>query len=97
MYSVTATALDVLTVRADDKTMVQHFVVWLLLHRDGGFVPSRVERLHLVVLQFDLKLFIEFQDRCVRVAVFNASCLPVRKRCLSVRLLLLLKSPSMIS
>ena len=30
--------------------------VGLLLHRDYGFVPSRVERLHVVVLQVDLQI-----------------------------------------
>ena len=32
----------------------QILVVWMLLDRDDGFVPSRAERLHAVVLQFDL-------------------------------------------
>ena len=48
--------------------IVYNFVVWLLLHRDDGLVPSRVERLHVAVLQFDLRNFIEVQDRFVSVA-----------------------------
>ena len=48
--------------------MSQHIVVWLLLHRDDGFVPSRVEQLNVIVLQFDLQKFIEVEERFVRVA-----------------------------
>ena len=35
--------------------MFAHFVVWLLLHRDDGFVPPRVEPLHAVILHFKLQ------------------------------------------
>ena len=49
--------------------------VWLLLHRDDGFVPSRVERLHVVVLQFDHPpLTMEGKSY-----INHATCLPVRK------------------
>ena len=40
----------------------------MLLHRYDGFVQSRVEHLHVVVLQFDLQSFIEVQHRFIRVA-----------------------------
>ena len=40
----------------------------MLLPCDDGFVLSRVERLHVVVVQIDLQIFIDVQDRCVRVA-----------------------------
>ena len=41
----------------------QNFIVWLFLHRDDDFVPSRVER--------DLQIFIEVQNRFVGVADFE--------------------------
>ena len=37
------------------------FVVGVLLHRDDGFIPSRVERLYVVILQFDFQNLIEVQ------------------------------------
>ena len=81
----TAKALADLTVAPGDDTH-WYFVVWLLLHRDYGLVPSRVERLHVVVPWFDLQNFIEVQDWFVRVddlevpKIIQATCLPVRKR-----------------
>ena len=60
----TATASAVLIVEAENKTIcLQIVVVWRLLHRGDGFVSLRVERLHVVVLQFDLQNLIEVQDR----------------------------------
>ena len=41
-------------VDADGNPNYPTFAVCLLLHRDDWFVPSRVERLHVVVLLFDL-------------------------------------------
>ena len=76
--TATAKALAVLAVEADDTKMSQHFVAWLLLHRDDGLVPSRVERLHIVVLQLDLRVFIEVQERFVRVAVLQVLVDPCR-------------------
>ena len=48
-----------LTVEADDNAHSPHFVGWLLLHRNEGFVPSRVERLYVFVLHsiFKIKLW----------------------------------------
>ena len=48
--------------------VLQNFLVGLLLHRDHGFVPSCVERLYGVILQFDLQKLIKVQDGFVRVA-----------------------------
>ena len=39
------------------RRMVPNLVVWLLLHHEHGFVPSRFERLHVVILSFDLQKF----------------------------------------
>ena len=38
------------------------------LHRDCGLIPSRIERLHILVLQFDLKNLTEVPDGFVCVA-----------------------------
>ena len=40
----------------------------MLLHRDHGFIPSRIEQLHVVNLQFDLQNLIEVQHGFVRDA-----------------------------
>ena len=48
--------------------MFQHLLVGLLLHREYGFTPSRVERLYFVILQFDLPNLIQVQDGLVHVA-----------------------------
>ena len=48
--------------------IIQHFLVGLLLHRDYGFIPWRVERLDVVILQFDLQNLSEMQDGFVCVA-----------------------------
>ena len=50
------------------RQIVQNLIVWLLLHRDDGFVSSRVERLHVVILHFALQNLIEVQNRLVCVA-----------------------------
>ena len=46
----------------------KNFFVGLRHHLDDGFVPSRVERVYVVTLQFDLQIFIEVQDGFVCVA-----------------------------
>ena len=61
----TAMASAVLTVEADgNEKFLQNFLVGLFL----GFVPLRVERLCVVVLQFDLQRLIEVHDGFVCVA-----------------------------
>ena len=73
--------------------MFQNVRVGLPLHRDYGFLPSRVERLYVVILQFDLQNLIEVQDGFVRVAdleilVDHPCDLPSREKvCLFVELL----------
>ena len=76
----------------------------LLLHRDDGFIPSRVEQRHVVVLHFDLQNFTDVQDIFVRVAEVDHPCdLPsLRKHCSvcadsSSMETLFLKSPLTIS
>ena len=66
----TAMSLAVLTIGADGNTHFSEFSSsGLLLHHDDGFIPSRVERIHVVVLQFVLQNFlIEVQVRFVHVA-----------------------------
>ena len=62
----TAKALSVPTVESDGNIFffekIQNFLVGLLLHRNDGFIPPCVERLHDVGLQFDLQNFIEDQS-----------------------------------
>ena len=57
------------------KFLLQNFIVRLLLHRDDGFVPLRIERVSSVILQFDLRTIIEVQDGFVCVA--DLEILPV--------------------
>ena len=57
----------------------------MLLHRAEGFVPSRVERLQVVTLQFDFQNLIEVQDGFVCFAdleiLIDRPCdLPARER-----------------
>ena len=47
---------------------IQVFLVGLLLHRDYGFIPSRVEPLYVVIVQFDSQNLTEVQDGFVCVA-----------------------------
>ena len=49
-------------------TFTKFFVVWPRLHRDDGFVSSRDERVHVVILQFDLQNLIDVHNRLVCVA-----------------------------
>ena len=71
-------ASAVLTVEADGKKKIQNFVVGLLLPRDHGFIPSPIERLYVVLLQFDLENLIEVKNGFVRVADLE---IPVDHRC----------------
>ena len=48
--------------------IIQDFLDGSLLHRDYGFIPSRVERLYVDILQFDLQNLIEVPDGFVCVA-----------------------------
>ena len=48
--------------------ILQNLLLGLLLDRNDGFVQSCVERLHAVVLQFDLQNLIEVQDGSVCAA-----------------------------
>ena len=47
---------------------IHNFLVGLILHRDCRFIPSRIERLYVVVLHFDLQNRIEVQDAFVFAA-----------------------------
>ena len=57
-----------LTIETETIQIFQNNGVWLLLHHDDGFVPSRVEPLHIVVVQFDLQMFMEGHNKFARVA-----------------------------
>ena len=46
---------------------IHNFLVGLILHRDYRFIPSRIERLYVVVLHFDLQNRIEVQDAFVHL------------------------------
>ena len=60
--------LAVLTVDADGTVILQNFLVGLLLHHDCGFIPTRIERLYVVILQLALQNRIEVQHRLICVA-----------------------------
>ena len=104
----TAGALAVLTVEAENNMNIQNFLVGLPLHRGYGLIPPRVERLYVVILQFDLQNLIEVQDGFVDVAdlailVDHPCDLSSREKAFSfcapssLMETLLLKSPLMIS
>ena len=62
-----AKASAVLTVEADGHTNVPEFLRLIALCIHCGFIPSRIERLYVLILQFDQNLT-EVQDGFVRVA-----------------------------
>ena len=58
----------VLTIEVDGHLDYSAFPRRFRLHRDYGFIPWRVERLDVVIFQFDLQNLIEMQDGFVCVA-----------------------------
>ena len=66
---VRVTAWEKITLYAlRSRTEAMQVSAFMRLQRDNGFIPSRVERLYVVVLECDLQNLIQVQDGFVCVA-----------------------------